>query len=102
MASFKCWVISSLGHLNALSGTVTVAACTPVAKPGTGVAAVPGVTAITPCALHVQLRTVELPDTVNSTVDWADAAATCSTTAAMPKTIARWLIVRTPGDSRAS
>ena len=76
MASFKCCVISSLGHLKALSGTVTVAPCTPVANPGTGVADVPGVTAITPCAVHVQLRTVELPDTVNSTLD--DCAATCA------------------------
>ena len=76
IASFRCWVISSFGQRNALSGTVTVADSTPVAKPGTGVPAVAGVTAIVPCAVQVQFRTVDVPEMVKSTVGvWAVAVA---------------------------
>ena len=82
IASLRCWFISSLGQRNALSGTVSVAVSTPVAKPGTGVPAVAGLIATVPCALHVQLRTVDVPETVKSMVGgaWASGVAGPATT----------------------
>jgi hypothetical protein len=47
-----------------------VAACTPLEKPGAGVAE-PGVTSVVPATSHVHPRIVEVPDTEKFTADCA-------------------------------
>ena len=73
MASIRCSVIVSSGHSKSATGTVSVADATPAAKPGAGVDD-PEVTRAVPLTEQVQPRTVDVPDTVKSTLDGCAAA----------------------------
>ena len=73
IASRRCSVIVSSGHSKSATGTVRAAVRTPSAKPGAG-GDEPGVTSAVPLTVQVHPRMVEVPETVNSTVDCCAAA----------------------------
>ena len=86
MASRRCSVIVSSGHSKSATGTVRAAVWTPSAKPETG-GDEPGATSAVPLTVQVHPRMVDVPETVNSTVDCAAAGEPASS--ARPKVTAR-------------